>query len=136
VSEWLLVEAKLAIFQLYHGKKLHLNEMMMMTSAFYQTNLVDIFVAHRNNNPWVNHYDTLFWFAANRSITVLTIQSFYRDKSLWKTYRSLIFLFSYFQMPDLSVFHYLNCGLLKRVSIWLKWSYKRGTPVHHMYLSI
>jgi hypothetical protein len=55
-----LFEAKLAIFHLYHGKKLHLNEMMMMTSAFYQTNLVDIFVAHRNNNPWVNHYDTLF----------------------------------------------------------------------------
>jgi hypothetical protein len=38
VSEWLLVNANSAIFQLYHGEnKLIFNE-MMMRSALYKTN--------------------------------------------------------------------------------------------------
>ena len=76
VSEWLLFNANSAILQLYHGDKLIINEMMMMSALFYTNTLSWIFIvlAHWNNSPWVDmslHSDTLFWFRANQSLLFL-----------------------------------------------------------------
>jgi len=40
VSEWLLFNAKWAIFQLYHGERKDLFGEMMMVSALYYTNML------------------------------------------------------------------------------------------------
>jgi hypothetical protein len=60
LSEWLLVNAKLAIFQLYHGKKnkLIFNE-IMMRSVFHYTNTLSwifIVLAHWNNSPQISNW--------------------------------------------------------------------------------
>ena len=76
VSEPLLLYAKRAIFQPYHGEsKLHFNEMMMM-SALYQTNMLTVFVflnSAGSTSPWVDmllHSDTSR-FRANHSLLLL-----------------------------------------------------------------
>jgi hypothetical protein len=57
MSEWLLLRANSAFFQLYHGEnKLIFNE-MMMRSALYQTNTLNwilLVLAHWNNSPRVD----------------------------------------------------------------------------------
>jgi hypothetical protein len=57
MSEWLLLSANSAFFQLYHGEnKLIFNE-MMMRSALYQTNTLNwilLVLAHWNNSPRVD----------------------------------------------------------------------------------
>ena len=78
VSGWLLLNAILAIFHLYHGKnKLIFNDIMMMRSALYKSNtlsLIFIVLAHWNNSPRIDmlpHSDTLSWFRANQSLLFL-----------------------------------------------------------------
>ena len=65
-------------FQLYHGEnKLIFNEMMMIRSALFLTNMLSwifIVLAHWNNSLWIDmwlHLDTLFWFRANQSLLFL-----------------------------------------------------------------
>jgi hypothetical protein len=58
VREWLLINAKWVIFQLYHGNKnLHLNEMNQRWCLLYTrpNHLIGflIMLAHWNNNLWV-----------------------------------------------------------------------------------
>ena len=66
MSEWVLLNAISAIFQLYHGeKKLIFNEMMMRSALYYTNTLSWIFVvlAHLNNSLRVEMsllLDTLF----------------------------------------------------------------------------
>ena len=79
LSEWLLLNANSAIFQLYHGEnKLIFNE-MMMRFALYQINTLSwifIVLAHWNNSPRIDMYphsesDTLYWFRATQSLLFL-----------------------------------------------------------------
>ena len=70
-SEWLLLNANLAIFYHYHGEnKLIFNQMMMM-STVYDTNCIFLMLAHWNHSPRVDmshDSDTLSWFWANQSL--------------------------------------------------------------------
>jgi len=73
-SELLLFNTNSTIVQLYHGKnKLLLNEMMMMMSTLYKTDIVSwIFVVlgHWNNSPGIDmslETDTFSWFQVNQS---------------------------------------------------------------------
>jgi hypothetical protein len=58
LSEWLLFNANLAIYQLYHGEnKLIFNVMVMKSPCTRSTRLVGfcILLAHWNNSPWDKH---------------------------------------------------------------------------------
>ena len=77
-SEWLLLNANSAIFQLYHGEnKLIFNETMMRSALYYTSMLSELdflVLAHWNNSPQVDmslHSDTLLWFGANQSLLFL-----------------------------------------------------------------
>jgi hypothetical protein len=70
-SEWLLFNANLAIFQLYHGENKLSKRWwwgpLMLSWIF-------IVLAHWNNSPRIAmslHSDTLFWFRANQSLLFL-----------------------------------------------------------------
>ena len=77
MSEWLLFNANSAIFQLYHGENKLIFIEMMMRSALFLTNtlnMIFILLAHWNNSPRVDmsfHTYTLFWFRANQSLLFL-----------------------------------------------------------------
>ena len=65
-------------FQLYHGEnKLIFNEMMIMMSTLYKTNMLSwifLVLTHWNNSPRVDmslHSDTLSWFRANQYLLFL-----------------------------------------------------------------
>ena len=52
MSEWLLFNAKWAIFQLYHGEnKLLVHSMIMMYTLYYTIRLDSIVLANWNNSP-------------------------------------------------------------------------------------
>ena len=78
MRESLMFNAKWAIWQLYHGLKLHFDEMIMMMSTLYKTNTLSwifIVLPHQwNYSAWVDmslHSDTLFWFRANQRFLLL-----------------------------------------------------------------
>ena len=87
VSEWVLLNANSAIFQLYHGEnKVHF--------VLDQHAELDFFLvlAHWNNSPRVNmsfHSGTLFWFRANQFLlfllnaACLARSNTYQFYSLW-----------------------------------------------------
>ena len=76
LSEWLLFNANLAIFQLYYGDKLIFNRWWWDPLCTRPTRLVGSFIelAHWNNSPQIDmlpHSDTLSWFRANQSLLFL-----------------------------------------------------------------
>jgi hypothetical protein len=79
VSEWLLLNANSAVFQLhvYHSEnKLLFNEMMMMSALFKINTHSCIFIvlAHWNNHSWIDissYSHTLSRFRANQSLSFL-----------------------------------------------------------------
>jgi hypothetical protein len=79
VSEWLLFNAKWALFHLYlyHGEnKLQFDEMIMISALCYNNMLswVIIVLAHWNNIQWGNMSllsDTIYWFRASQCLLFL-----------------------------------------------------------------
>ena len=78
VSEWLLFNAKWAIFRLYHGhgeNKLHSMKWWWCSLCSRSTCWVGFFfIAHWKNSPRVDmslHSDTLSWFRAKQSLLLL-----------------------------------------------------------------
>ena len=78
--EWLVINANLKKFQLYHGEnKLYCNfNEMMMRSVNYETNMLSwiffMVLAHWNNSPRIDmspHSNTLFWFRVYQSLIFL-----------------------------------------------------------------
>ena len=77
MSDWFLLNAKPAIFQVYHGKSnLYLNEMTMMSACIRSTCLVGFFIVlvYWNNNLQVDmrlYSDTLSWLWVNQTLLLL-----------------------------------------------------------------
>jgi len=64
LSEWLVFNAKLIFFQIYHGGSKLLFDKMM----------ISIVLVHWNKSPSVDmllNSDTLFWFRDNQSLLLL-----------------------------------------------------------------
>jgi hypothetical protein len=84
VSEWVLLNANSAIFQLYHGEnKLIINEMMMRFALFNTLSWIFIVLVHWNNSPRKDmslHSNTLFWFQATQSLLLRACR-----RSNWNT---------------------------------------------------
>jgi hypothetical protein len=91
-SEWLLLNANSAIFQLYHGEDKLIFNVMTMKSALYSTNTLSwifIVLSHWNNNLWIDMWslsDTLSWFRAIQSLFFLFIIACLAEKQQYQFY--------------------------------------------------
>jgi len=111
-SDWLLFNAKWAIFQLYHRENnLHLGQMMMRTSILYWTDTLSwvfTLLSLCNNNPHMwSHFDTLSWFWVNQSLFLLLNSVCLMEKQQIQIAQSLVWF-------DLNSHHYLTHSRLTK----------------------